>query len=265
MKWIDSAERRFGHLAIPNLIRWITVFNALVFVIYKLNPEALEWLTLKPDAVRAGEVWRLVTYIFVPSIGGPIADWLIAALYIWYIWWIGDGLESAMGSFRLNLFYLVGVIGTTAAAFFSPTSNFATATLNSTLFYAFARFYPEMVLYLMCLVPVKVKWLAWFYGFFLVTYFIFGGAWDYRIGLLVAFANYFIFFGKDIFHETAARREANVRRRRFESAQRPEDEALHTCKICGRTEHSAPDLEFRVSSDGEEYCSEHLPKTPAAR
>src|SRR5204863_5437074 len=106
------------------------------------------------DAVMRGEVWRLVTYLCIPSIGGPIIDWLIAALYIWYIWWIGDGLEEAMGSFRVNVFYFLGVIGTTIAAFYSPTTNFTTAMLNSTLFFAFARFYPEMMIYLMMLVPV---------------------------------------------------------------------------------------------------------------
>jgi hypothetical protein len=35
---------------------------------------------------------------------------------------------------------------------------------------------------------------------------------------------------------------------------------MHCCKICGRTELTTPELEFRVSEDGEEYCAEHLPK-----
>ena len=58
MKWIDRLERSLGHLAIPNLIRIIAIFNALVFVLYKLNPGFLGMLTLDPAAVLRGEVWR---------------------------------------------------------------------------------------------------------------------------------------------------------------------------------------------------------------
>ena len=259
MKWIDRAERNFGHLAIPNLIRGITAFNALVYVLYKMNPRVLDLLRLDPVAVKHGEVWRLVTYVFIPSIGGPVTDWLVAALYIWYLWWLGDGLESAMGSFRVNLFYLLGMLGTTAAAFFTG-ADFATAMLNSSLFFAFARFYPEVTIYFMMLVPVKVKWMAWFYGFTLVVGFI-SGSWDYRLAVLVAFANYLLFFGVEIFQDAALRRTAHSRRQQYEAAQRPDDDALHRCEVCGRTEHVAPELEFRVAKDGHEYCTEHLPKT----
>ncbi len=264
MKWIDRAERKFGHLAIPNLIRLIAAFNALVFVLYKLSPRFLDAITLDPAAVMRGEVWRLVSYIFIPSIGGPVTDWLFAALYIWYLWWLGDGLESALGSFRLNLFYGLGMIGTTVAAFFTQ-ANFATAMLNSSLFFAFARFYPEMMIYLMALIPVKVKWLAWLSGIWLLLGFITGG-WDYRLALLAAFANYFLFFGQEIFQDVVDRRDVHARRSRFEKAQLSDADTLHRCQVCGRTEATAPELEFRVAKDGHEYCTEHLPKaapTPA--
>ncbi len=52
-----------------------------------------------------------------------------------------------------------------------------------------------MMIYLMGLIPVKVKWLAWFTGIWLVIGFIFSGGWDYRLALIAAFANYFLFFG----------------------------------------------------------------------
>ncbi|HEY3900791.1 MAG TPA: hypothetical protein VGM54_19430 [Chthoniobacter sp.] len=262
MNWIDRAERNFGHLAIPHLIRLIAVFNALVFVLYRaVNPEIFGMLALDPEAVKHGQIWRLITYVFIPTIGTPVVDWLIAGLYILYIWWLGDGLESAMGSFRVNLFYLLGMIGTTVAAFFTG-ANFATAMLNSSLLFAFARFYPDTMIYLMMLIPVKVKWLAWITGFFLLVGFIFN-SWDYRLSLLVALANYFIFFGHEIFQEAVHRSEVHSRRQRFEAAVRPSDDsAMHHCAVCGKTELQAPDLEFRVAKDGHEYCVEHLPKQP---
>lgn len=261
MNWIDRAERHFGHLAIPHLIRVITAFNALVFVLYKLgNVQFLKILMLDPEAVKHGEIWRLVTYVFIPAIGGPIFDWIVAIFYIWFLWWLGDGLENAMGSFRVNIFYFLGMIGTTAAAFFTG-ANFATTMLNSSLLFAFARFYPDEMIYLMGLVPVKAKWLAWFTAIWLVWGFITQG-WDYRLALLVAFANFFIFFGREIFLDAVHRREVKGRRARFENAQRPDEEAMHRCATCGRTEIQSPDLEFRVARDGHEYCVEHLPKAP---
>src|SRR5215210_5140441 len=119
MTFLDSLERRFGRFAIPGLIRIVVGFNALVFVLHKLNPGYLAMLDLIPARVLQGEVWRLVTYIFIPQFGsGFFPDWLSAIFYLGFLWFVGDGLEQAWGAFRLNLFYIVGMIGTTAAAFF---------------------------------------------------------------------------------------------------------------------------------------------------
>ena len=257
MKWIDRAEVRFGHLAVPGLLRIVAGFNALCFVLVKINPRFIELLYLDRNLVMQGEVWRLFTYLFVPSIGGLFPDWFGAAIYIIYLIWMGDGLERAMGAFRLTLFYLLGMVGTTAAVFLAnadPTGFL----LNSSLFFAFARFYPDTTIYLFFILPLKMKWMAWISAAFLLLGFL-AGSWAYRVALLVALGNYFVFFGAEIFHEIRHRQEGATRRRRFEDAT-AESEALHRCAICGRTEHAAPDLEFRVSRDGNEYCAEHLPK-----
>ena len=69
MNWFHRIEHKFGHLAIPHLIRVVTMFNALVYILYKLNPGYLDALILDPERIRAGELWRIVSYIFIPSIG----------------------------------------------------------------------------------------------------------------------------------------------------------------------------------------------------
>jgi hypothetical protein len=256
-KWIDRAESRFGHLAIPNLIRIVAAFNALVFVLYHLSPHFLEWLVLDPALVAQGQVWRLVTYIFIPSMGGPIAGWFFGAIYIVFMWWVGDGLESVMGSFRVNLYYLLGMIGTTIAAFFFGT-NFSATMLNASLFYAFARFYPELTIYVMFVLPMKVKWLAWIGGFFLILGFL-GNGTGYSFAVLAALANFLVFFGAEIVQDAKLRRQVSTRRRKFESASRSEESAMHRCATCGKTDATNPELDFRVSRDGNEYCTAHLP------
>jgi membrane associated rhomboid family serine protease len=227
MIWLDKLERRFGFLGIPGLIRIVIGFTALVWALMWLNPSFRSALDLDPARIRHGEVWRLVTYIFVPQ---TLSFWIVLAL--WFLWFIGEALERAWGSFRLTLYFFVGMIGTTIAAFF----------------------------YILFILPVKIKWLAWVFAAFLLVGFVLNSN-SYRAALIAAFANYFIFFGPEIIHQARHRQEVSTRRRRFEAHSRSVDDALHHCAVCGATELTDPNLDFRVARDGEEYCIAHLPKT----
>jgi membrane associated rhomboid family serine protease len=254
MTWLDKLERRFGFLGIPGLIRIVIGFTLLVFLLVYLNRGFELFLALDPVLIRRGQVWRLVTYIFLPQTLSPL--WLLLAL--WFLWFIGEGLERAWGAFRLTLYFVVGMIGTTAAAFFFG-SNFSNGMLIASLFFAFARFYPDEVIYILFILPVKIKWLAWVFAAFLLVGFVLGTN-SYRAALVAAFANYFIFFGPEIIHQARHRQDVSTRRRRFEMASRAADDALHRCAVCGATESTDPNLDFRVARDGEEYCMAHLPK-----
>ena len=265
MSFLDKLERRFGFLAVPGLLRYVALLTALVFILYKFDRSYLALIDLNPDAVRHGQVWRLFTYIFIPQLGSliPAPDWFNAAFSVLFLIWVGDRLEQAWGSFKLTLFFLIGAIGTTVAAFFFG-AKFSNAMLMSSLFFAFARFYPDVVIFFAYLLPLKVKWIAWGYGAILLWQFLVGSM-QLRSALIVAFANYLLFFGPEIFREARHRGEVSARRRRFEEHSRSEAEPLHKCAVCGATELTDPNLDFRVSRDGEEYCTAHLPKaqTPA--
>jgi membrane associated rhomboid family serine protease len=254
MRWLDTLERRFGYLGIPGLIRIIVAFSALVFLLVRLNPDFISALDLNPERLRHGEIWRLVTYIFIPQTFSFL--WIIFVL--WFLWFIGDGLEHAWGPFRLTLYFLVGMIGTTAAALFFG-SNFSNTMLIASLFYAFARFYPDQVIYVLFILPVKIKWVAWVSAAFLLLGF-FVNSNSYRMATVAALSNYLIFFGPEIVYQARHRHEVSSRRRRFEVQSRSETEPLHKCAVCGATELSDPNLDFRVARDGEEYCLAHLPK-----
>jgi membrane associated rhomboid family serine protease len=265
MSTLDKLERRLGFLAVPGLLRYVAALTALVFILYKLDPRYLTLIDLEPAAVRHGQVWRLITYIFIPQMGSliPAPDWLNAVFSVFFLIWVGDRLEEAWGAFKLSLFVLIGIIGSTAAAFFFG-AKFSNAMLISSLFFAFARFFPDVVIYFAYILPLKVKWIAWVYGAILLWQFLFASM-AFRSALVVAFANYLIFFGRDIFNEARNRGEVSRRRQRFES-QRHEtvSEPLHHCAVCGATELTDPALDFRVASDGEEYCTSHLPSAASA-
>ncbi len=261
MSFLDKLERRIGFIAVPGLLRYIAMLTAMVFVIYKLDRSYLGLIDLDPGAVMRGQVWRLVTYIFVPQLGGllPFADWINVAFYVLLLWWMGNGLEEVWGAFRLSLFYYVGMIGTTIAAFLFGAS-FSNIMLTSTLFFAFAHFFPDTVIYFAYILPLKVKWIAWISAAFLLLQF-FGGPISYKAAFIAAMSNYLLFFGPEIYRSARHRRDVSERRRRFESSSREaQNEPLHKCAVCGATELSDANLEFRVARDGEEYCLAHLPK-----
>ncbi len=264
MTLLDKLERRLGFLAVPGLIRIVVAFTALVYVLTFINQEFLSMLDLNPARIRQGEVWRLVTYLFIPrSIAQPGAVlqplWVVMAL--WFLWYIGERLEPAWGAFRLTLYFLVGMLGTTVAAFLFG-AQFSNTMLASSLFFAFAWFYPDEIIYVLFVLPMKIKWLAWISAALLVFGFA-SSPNSYRMALLAAFANYFIFFGPEIFARVRHRQEVSGRRKRFEVQTRSEGEPLHSCANCGATELSDPSLEFRVARDGEEYCMQHLPSAAA--
>ncbi|MEP7070849.1 MAG: hypothetical protein ABI839_00545 [Verrucomicrobiota bacterium] len=259
MTWLDKLERRLGFIAIPGLLRYVAAFSALSFLLYKFEPRYLGLIDLNPEAVRHGQIWRLLTYIFIPQLGGllPAPDWFNAAFYVLFLIWVGDRLEEAWGAFRLTLYFLIGMIGTTIAAFVFG-AGFSNGILISSIFFAFARFYPDLIIYFAYILPVRVKWLAWGYAAILFFQFLFAPM-AFRAALLVAFANYLLFFGRDIWEETRNRRAATSRRQRFEIESREvENEPLHRCAVCRATELTDPNLDFRVAANGEEYCLPHL-------
>src|SRR5437660_3954067 len=223
MTLLDKLERRFGSLAIPGLIRIVIGFTALVWALMWLNPNFRFALDLDPARIRHGEVWRLITYIFLPQ---TLSLWIILAL--WFLWFIGEGLERAWGPFRLTLYFLVGMIGTTVGAFFFG-ARFSNGMLIASLFFAFARFYPDEVIYVLFILPVKIKWLAWvsaallLFGFFVNSN-------SYRMALVAAFANYLIIFGLENIYEARHRGEVSARCKRFAQQSRSEAEPLHKCE-----------------------------------
>jgi hypothetical protein len=261
MTVLDRLERRIGFIAVPSLMRIVVMFTALVCVLAYTDRQFLSVLDLNPELIKRGQVWRLFTYVFIPKsplTPGSLLSPLWAVVALWFLWFIGEGLERAWGAFRVTLYFLVGMIGTTVAAFLF-SAQFSNSMLATSLFFAFAWFYPDEVIYVFFILPVKIKWLAWIFAAFLILGFI-GATNTERVALLIAFSNFFIFFGPPLFHQVRHRKDVASRRKRFEVQTRATtEEPLHRCAVCGATEASDPNLEFRVSRDGEEYCVPHLP------
>ncbi|MDD4461915.1 MAG: hypothetical protein PHP94_06350 [Eubacteriales bacterium] len=202
-QWIDRIAARMKRLAIPSLMKYLVICMGAVFVLDLVFAGQLSSLLFfSRDAIFGGQIWRLVTFIFLPISSSPL--FVVFVLYFYYM--IGEALEHEWGVARFNLFYLTGLIGTIIAGFIS---GFATNHyLNLSLFFAYAILYPETELRLFFVLPVKIKWLAWLNAAYF-AYQLIVASWSFRLALLVSIANLILFFQGDV-----RRRIANERRRR---------------------------------------------------
>ena len=253
---IDKLERRLGRFAVPNVTQAIILGQMVSYVLALSNPHFRNGISLVPALVLQGEVWRLVTFIFDP----PDTNILFAA-FGWYMFFLmGTALEGQWGAFRYNLYLLIGYLATLAAVFLIPGARPEEANnifLAGSVFLAFAYFYPDFQIYIFFILPVKIKYLAWltWAGYLLA---LADGDWSTRATVLAAVANFLIFFGRDILQRMrSGQRRMEQARRQLATPKR----VIHKCAICGATEKTHPQMDFRYCSKcagSYEYCADHL-------
>lgn len=159
MNWISRLERKYGRFCIPNLISIIVGGQILVYAIELfVNQFISVYLGLSRSLLLMGQVWRLITFVFIPfSGGGPLS----VILGIYFTWFIGTALEKEWGDFRFNLYFLLGMIGTVLGCLVTgiPADTYC---LSLSLLLAFAMLYPEVQVLLFFVIPVRVKYFGLF-------------------------------------------------------------------------------------------------------
>jgi len=250
------------HLAVPGLIRYVALLNALVFILHFLAPGYLSVLELDPHLILQGQVWRLVTWIFIPETLSPL--WIFFALL--FLLYLGDGLEAGMGAPKLTLFYLTGVLLCTMVNFLfglhgsGGSVGRANTFLNLSLLLAFATLYPGFKVLVFFILPVRIAWLAGI-SVILMILAVLGQPPVVAATLGAALLNYLLFFGSELAGKIRLTGAAGSGLPLHASLNKSirNQESLYRCTTCGRTELTNPDLEFRVAAGGSEYCLEHLP------
>ena len=280
-KLYDGVQRfcathpRFG---IPNLMRVIVAGNVAVYVLMLLtqsnDANALSFLTFNLNALLHGEIWRIVTFVFVPGYTSPLS--LLITLYFYY--WIGSTLEQQWGTAKFTLYYLSGmlfsvlstVILSLATGYYGWSLSDA-YYINLTMFLAFAVMYPDAQVWFYGVIPLKAKWLAWA-DIALMAWNIARsvryGAYASALAAVVAILNFVIFFWEDIKSILGIQSRQRSRQTiQFKSAVRQQKKAetergyRHKCEVCGRTDADHPELEFRYCSKCQGYhcfCSDHI-------
>lgn len=211
--WTDRLERSLGDWSIPYLIRGLIGLNVLAWMMNGFSPGFAEMLYLNPQLVLQGEVWRTITFLFVPAHGTQMLDGLFMIFFVLFTWFIGDILENAWGSFKITLYFVIGVLAINAAAFLTPSIGTNVFLLQSLLFCA-AALYPNVEITLFPIpIPVKLKWIGIFFGALLALNFL--GTPEYRTMILASLLPFALFVGPASIQYYQQRREANARMKKF--------------------------------------------------
>ncbi len=276
MKKIYEAVDRFcarnPRFGISNLMLYIAIGNVIVYVLMMFSDyTAISFLTFNLAGILRGEVWRIITYIFVPLYGSAFS--LLISLYFYY--WIGSTLERQWGTAKFNLYYFSGVILTVLGVVIASliTGNHylsiaGTHYVNLSMFLAFAALYPDAQVLLFFLIPVKMKWLAWLdIGVFAlgIVQSIANGDIVGIVVPLVALLNFAVFIWPEVHYFAERKRYQHSRQTvQFKKAVKQQQQQRgyhHKCCVCGKTDTDFPDMQFRYCSKCAGYhcyCQDHI-------
>lgn len=289
---MSKFERKFGKYAIQNLSLVLIICYGIGYMLQIVAPMVVNYLTLDPYLILHGQIWRLVTWVLMPP--QESIFWLVIMMFFYYS--IGTELERTWGTYRYNVYLFSGMLFTIIGSFLGmgltylfyggaidlygadaifgqAAWNFSTYYVNMSIFLAYAVTYPEEKVLLMFIVPLKVKWLGIVYvvsmGFDFIQCFaaIIRGSqigvlyMFYCVAMLASLLNFIVFFftSRGRMHMSPKQFK---RRQEFKSQVKKHPAVTkHKCAICGRTDESNPELEFRFCSKCEgnyEYCQDHL-------
>ncbi len=262
------------HIGIPNLMLFVSIGAAIVYILTRFQiVDLASLLCFDRRLILQGEVWRLITFIFVYNPNGRFFEIVLGLLCYFSL---GRAIERAWGTLRFNLFYFTGILLTDVfCMLFGGQARID--YLNMSLLLSFATLYSDIKLLLFFIIPIRAWVMALVY-LGLTVFNVVALAMLYRFPYyllpLVAIANYFLFFGKDVVNvlPPAWRRRRKpkgpkiidaepVRKAAPKQTKTEKTPYTHRCVVCGRTDVSHPDLEFRYCSRCKGYfcyCEDHI-------
>ncbi len=293
-KRMSNFEKKFGKYAIKNLSLILIMCYACGYLMKWINPGFFTYLYLNPyEIIHHFQIWRLVTWLIVPP--DSFDFWTLLMLYFYYS--IGTSLERTWGTYRYNVYIFSGILFTAAGAFIlygvssllgaqslglwmtvdgyiTYPTMFSTYYVNMSIFLAYAATFPDYEVLLFFILPIKVKFLGIIYGAMLVYQFIVGygtssALFYYNLGIrfviTASLLNFVVFFFTS--RKKVRRgpikiiRQQVVKQQLRHETKKSSGITRHKCAVCGRTDETNPELEFRFCSKcngNYEYCQEHL-------
>ena len=268
---------RHQNAGIPNLMLYIILGNIAVYLMTMIDRTGAlyRFICFDRNLILHGQIWRLLTYPLAYSGGGNI---LLDMLFFLCYYSLGRAIENRWGTLKFNLFYLTGVVLMDIfSMIFGGAAN--AYYLNMSLFLAYATLYPDAQFLLMFIIPVKA-WVLALLDLILTLLPLFQfPVTPYNFFPLIALGNYFLFFGKEVANVIPLSWRINARRATKKAAHKSgpipfpgagsyqattakkEAPYTHKCTVCGRTDVTNPELEFRYCSKCKGYhcyCEDHI-------
>lgn len=285
MKGLRRKFERFCYTnrnkGIPNLMLYLSIGSAIVYILSMMDRSKTLYyaLSFNRAAILHGQIWRLITYVFTYDAG----NLLLTAITLLCYFSLGRAMENIWGTCKFNLFYFTGVIlmDVFGMIFGVPVS---VTYLNLSLFLSYATMYPDSQFLLFFIIPVR----AWIFAlldlaltvFDVIQFTLAGIPFPINLFPLVAIANYLLFFGAEVKNVIPLSWRINASRNfkkkpkkqtgsiPFPSAgsyqataAKPQAPYTHRCTVCGRTDVTNPELEFRYCSKCNGYycyCEDHI-------
>ena len=259
---------------IPNLMLYITVGTAIVYIISQMTGNYTLWNLLYFDRslILHGQVWRLITYPF--TYGAGSTNILLIAISLFCYYTLGSIMERSWGTFRFNLFYFTGML--MMDIYCMIFGGYASVTyLNMSLFLGYATMFPDAGFLLFFIIPIKA-WIFALIDLAIVFLDLFTLSFPSNLFSIISLANYFLFFGSDVVNLLPMSWRLKLRKKMGKPVPRPKviqftqqekpkaaprPDYNHRCTVCGRTDVSHPDLEFRYCSKCNGfycYCEDHI-------
>ncbi len=281
---LEQLEYKYSRFAIENISLYLILCYGFGYIMNFINPAFMNYLTLNPQLIMRGQVWRIVTWILVPPTQMNLI-FVVLSLYVCYMF--GTIIERSIGTFRYNLYMISGMVFTVLGAmlFYICTEvgfmtedalisrmilndsfydlvglSFTTYYVHTSLFLAYATIYSKNVVYMYFIIPLQAKWISIFYIVMLVLDF-FTGTIINKFVLVSSLLNFAIFFYVIRKSPKITKKQAKHRKEFKQEVARSNSVTKHKCAVCGRTELDGDHMEFRFCSkcDGNyEYCQDHL-------
>lgn len=266
-----ARHERWG---VRNLMLYVIIANVALFILGSTQYGSkfiVDWLLFMPSKIAKGQIWRVITFVLIPNVG----DIFSLALSSMFYFFVGRVLESQWGRLKFTIYYLAGVLlqaafagimsiwyGDLVAMFTLSGAHY----LNMSLFLAYAIINPDGMVRMYLIIPIKMKWLA----LIDLAYILVGvvlNPFPTNMFPLVALLNCALFFAPRAFGLLRRKKFETSNRIDFQKKAREHEKAVkkrgytHRCVVCGKTDVTHPDEEFRYCSQCKGYacyCSEHI-------
>ena len=139
---------------------YVLLFLNIAFYIFQTQDleKYVGLFSLDRAVIIEGQLWRLFTFQFIQT--GAIA--LFFDLLVLYI--MGAVLEELWGTWDFLAFYFLSLAGYAAVGLLMNYPLMGGYFLTYSLLFAYAHNFPEQTFLIFFVLPVKVKWIAWFAG-----------------------------------------------------------------------------------------------------